>query len=243
MGGGQGTLPPSNGVAIRRSFPTLSVKPSLPLRASSLQSVPQVHKPSLPLRAASETATITPDSISHAQHALFFRDPTQTGGKHTHGTHGRFAASTPTVHPVLALRYKWRTACAKALKTDTPHEHFLSAIQHRGLALPAPVKTDAARPLSSASLSWRRGSAAHLHAPRAPRDARAASVIDAPPTPSNFPPAAAATRRRSYEEGKSTWRTERNTLMPPPPRLPGPLRCAKAHAPRVRGTSTSLAAS
>ena len=166
-------------------------------------------------------------------------------------------------------------------------------MHHRGVALPAPVKTDFVRTVSSAALlsTARRGSAAHLLVPRAPRVARAASLIETPSP--DFAPPAAATRRRSSDQDLrvcTAWRTERNTLMrlsppefvsldsaPPPTstteqdaaqprlpgaitwraelnsrmrlpppnqteeasRLPGALRCAKAHAPRVRRKSIS----
>ena len=274
---------------MRRSYRSLYIQPSSPLRTPSLQSLdpvrktsvplltlsltsfPQVRKPSMPLRASSLQSAFSPqsslDSISVAERARFF-------------------AKTPSVHPVLALRYKWRTACARALQTDKPNENLLAAMQHRGVALPAPVKIDFVRTVSSAALlsTARRGSAAHLLAERAPRFARAASLIDA--SASDFIPSAAAIKRRSSDcdlrlctawrtelntlmrppcttstteqdaaqprlPGASTWRTELNSRMRLPPpnkteetsRLPGALRCAKAHAPRVRGRCAELKAS
>ncbi|KAJ1472795.1 hypothetical protein T484DRAFT_1752514 [Baffinella frigidus] len=262
MAGHQGALPPQHGAAIRRAFAFRS--PSVQPSASSLQSAPQVRKPSLPLRASSlksSTAAISHEG-TRAGRRLSLPVDAKVGSRFAW-----FAAKT-SVHPVLATRYKWRAACAKALQMDRPDEHFLSAMQHRGIALPAPIKTDAVRrpsteatslPSSTASTS-RRGSTTHLHAPRAPRFARAASVIDASPHPPDFAPAAVATRRRSYDQDTRlciSYRTERNTLMrlsprfgteqaampqlPEPSRLPGPLRCAKKYAPRVRSASTSLA--
>ena len=276
-----------------QSLPPLR-ETSVPLRTSSLPSVSPVLKPSVPLRASSrKSASSDPsslDSISDAEHGLALG----------------FAARMPSVHPVLALRYKWRTACAKALQTDTPDDSFISVMQRRGVSLPAPVKTDFVRTVSSAALSStaRRGIAAHLLIPRAPRVARAASLNDAPPAdfapfaaatrrrssdqdlrlctawrterntlmrlsppefispdaappfkydsvrpPSTDAPAAAAARRRSYNDGTTNaWRTELNTVMRLSPpneeeeasRLPGALRCAKAHAPHVRRASIPL---
>jgi len=212
MGGGQ--TPSQRQDAIRRYFRSLSVQPSLPpslpvretsvpLRTSSLPSAPRARKPSFPLRASSlqsaSSDPSSPDSISDAEHALALG----------------FAARTPAVHPVIALRYKWRTACAKALQTETPDESFLSVMKRRGVALPAPVKTDLVRTASSAALSStaRRGSATHLLAERAPRITRAAKLINAPTPPLDFTPSAAATKRQPSDHGLRRWRTERNTLM------------------------------
>jgi len=182
---------------------------SMPRRTTSLPFVPQVRKPPMPLRASSLPSASSTES-----------SPASISG---------FAARTSSVHPVLALRCKWRTACAAALQTDTPEESFLSVMKCRGVTLPAPVKTDFVRPPSTASAS-RRKRAAHLLAEQAPPIARAASLNDAPHPPLDFATSPAATRRRSSDPDLrlcTAGRTERNTLM----RLSPPKLIARASPP------------
>ena len=147
------------------------------------------------------------------------------------------AARTSSVHPVLTLRCKWRTACATALQTSTPDGSFLSVMQRRSVTLPAPVKTDFVRPPSTASAS-RRESAAHLLAERAPPITRSASLNDAPRPPLDFDTSAAATRRHSPDPDLrlcTAGRTERNTLM----RLSPPKSISRA-SPPVKHDSVRL---
>ncbi|KAJ1483895.1 hypothetical protein T484DRAFT_1798508 [Baffinella frigidus] len=261
------------------------------------------------MRSSSSPATTAPDSTPDSEHTRFFGDSTRDSravAAHALFSQGTRASgrlfllvdeehpetSGGSVHPVLATRYKWRTACAKARQAlhnpacPSPVEPFLSAIQHRGSALPLSGKYDSVRPASSASparpsplakpstevVCWlsaasaaitsRRGSA-NLHGVHAarPPTRRAASVIATPASPLALPSASAAPRRRSHDHVTglcNARRTERNTLMRlSPPRsldaslpagsappvqhpLPGPLRCAKAHAPRVGRASTPL---
>ena len=263
------------GAVICRAFCSSSTEPSFPLRPSSINSASPPGSPDStsdwehprPFRDSNHGRAVV-------AHALSSHEATRAGGRLFLSAVGDELQKrveekfTPTksIHPVLALRYKWRTACAKARETDKPDEIFLSAIQHRGIALPAPVKTKSVIPFSSASLSRRSslpttpteatstpktsrrgGSAPYLHVARAPRVTRSASV-DSPPL-SSPPPAAAATRHRSHDHDtrlRTTWRTERNTLMRisedgreepcrphPGARLPGPL-------PSPRGVSPIL---
>ena len=214
-----GQEPPPPQDTIRRAFRSLSIKPSLPLRAPSLQTIPQarVRKPSLSFQAPS------------LQSIPQVREP-------------------PTV-------------CAKAHQSDTPDQPFRSAMLHRGIAPVGTASFSRPSPLARPShetISWlsspdsalrkeRFGGATLLYPPRGLRVARAASAFD-------FTPAAAATRLAPREDDTwlcIAWRTERNALPrhrpqfgteeAAPPRLPGALRFAQGHAPRVRRAMTSLA--
>ena len=253
MEAGQEPLPTKD--TIRHAFRSFSIKSSLPLRASPLQSIPQVHKPWLPLRGASNKSAPapenTPDSISDAELARFSRAC-------------KFTPRMPSVQPVLATRNKWWTASSQGRQCDTPDQPLGSAMRRHGVPLPAPVETKSARPVISVSvsrpspfsspspevISWitSPGSATLLHAPQIlPKNlrvARAASAFD-------FTPAAAAIRigPNSHDTRLCiAWRTERNSLLRHSkraeqdalPRLPGALRRAKAHAPRTRRALSSL---
>ncbi|KAJ1484801.1 hypothetical protein T484DRAFT_1746413 [Baffinella frigidus] len=232
-------LPAQDGVAI--AFRSLSIKPLLLPPSSSLKSVSQGRKPSPPLRDSSMQSTASnPGRTSGSERTRFF------------------AMKRSSVHPVLATRYTWRTACAKALSSDTPDEPFLSAMQHRGIAM---VKYDSVRPVSSTSLprpsplsrpstevvsqhlpsstnNSSRGNATLLDA--RPSTRRPASVTDTS-TPVDFTP---ATRRRSYDHvtGLCTaGRTERNSLMRlSPPALDASLPLPAGSAPIQRLLSAPL---
>ena len=248
MGDVQGPLPPQDGVA--SNFRRLSIKPSFP------------H------RAASSPAASSEDSTSDSEHTRFLRNSTHgarsvaahaffsplrdttSGGKNTHGG---FAPKTRCVHPVLATRYRWRMACANARQMDSPDVPFLSAMQHRGVA---PLTYDSLVPSSSASLP--RPSSLPTPSTEVVCELSSSTNTATILIRGARPP----TRRRfdEHDTGLRTkrGRTERNTLMrlsPPaldaslPLRarsatfqnpLPGPLRCAKAHAPCIRRTSTPL---
>ncbi|KAJ1472147.1 hypothetical protein T484DRAFT_1752870 [Baffinella frigidus] len=254
---GQVPLPPQDGATV-----TFRCLPSLPPRASSLKSVPQVRKPSFrPSRALKSMLENSSDSSSDSEPPRFFGDwaqgsrvvaahvvSTTSGGKHTLVRGG--LAQTPTVHRVLATRYKWRTACAKALSGEnSPEELFDAAMKPRGAileTLPA-GKYDAARPpsrgpllshVSSTSLS--RPSLLSMPSATSPAAMRWLSSPDL------------GTARRGT--ANLTYRgTERSTLVrsrSPHTRslpakssstwalegeaqLPGQLRCALRHAPRA----------
>jgi len=268
MGGGHR---PEHGVAT--AFRNLSIRPStpsLPCRAVSLDSVPQVRTPTMQSAVASPQSASSPTASSHgstsdSEHTRFFQDSTRGSravAAHVflskEGTHGwarlspsgrlslqvedepGFAPNMRSVHPMLATRYKWRTACANARQMDTPGvEPFLSAMHRESQAhrRTAKVKYDCVRSASSAPLS------------------RPSPLSMSSPKLVHWPSSTASISRVT---GLCTaGRTERNTLMRlSPPRLldaslplpagsapvqhplPGPLRCALAHAPcaRVRMT-------
>ncbi|KAJ1495142.1 hypothetical protein T484DRAFT_2016770 [Baffinella frigidus] len=162
MSDGQGPVQPQDGAAV-----TFRCLPSLPPQASSLKSVPQVRKPSFrPSPSLKSTRGISPTSSSDSDPPLFFGDCIQvsreveftksgmvfttSGGKHLLVRGG--VALTPGVHRVLATRYKWRTACAKARESNTPEELFDAAMQHSLETLPAPGMYDSVRPPSQGPL-------------------------------------------------------------------------------------------
>ena len=170
--------------------------------------------------------------------------------------HGGFARRRP-VHPVLAIRYKWRTACEIARKTDTPEKSFMAVLQLRSTALRPPVKCDSIRPVSTCSALRPSTSSAvrptNLRGGASTKAAPHPRVVDAPPTPLNISPTDAASMPRSWAHDtllSNASRAQRDFLLPPmrlseqmpslqQSRLPGPLRCARAHAPRFRRVATS----
>ncbi|KAJ1487952.1 hypothetical protein T484DRAFT_1940330 [Baffinella frigidus] len=170
--------------------------------------------------------------------------------------HGGFARRRP-VNVILMTRYKWRMACASARLTDTPEEAFLAVMQLRGCPAPSRAQYDSIHSTSSSPSSINSLRVCSKSAPR-PRpasvDAASSPVFDVSPAD-----AASRPRSWDYKSLPCASRAERDPFLPPTryslpalsprigilastqvtrvwpspldvSRLPGALRCARAHA-------------